>query len=57
MIIGVKNLGLTLEVEDRDLRSVAIKQLIGLQSKSACVQRNGQKVDIKFKRVDQSRYS
>ena len=46
MIIGLINLGLALEVKARGRTSESIKRLIGLQSRSARVIRNGQEIDL-----------
>jgi Cu+-exporting ATPase len=51
MIIGLINLGLALEIKARGRTSEAIKRLIGLQSKTARVVRNGEEVDIAIERV------
>ncbi|WP_024591617.1 MULTISPECIES: heavy metal translocating P-type ATPase [unclassified Pseudoalteromonas] len=46
MIIGLISLGLAFEVKARGRTSQAIKRLIGLQPKTACVIRDGQEQDI-----------
>lgn len=46
MIIGLVNLGLALEVRARGKTSQAIRRLIGLQSKTARVLRDGAETDI-----------
>ncbi|MGK0411424.1 MAG: Cu+-exporting ATPase [Shewanella psychromarinicola] len=51
MIIGLINLGLALEVKARGKTSEAIKRLIGLQSKTARVIRDGKDIDIPIKNV------
>jgi len=51
MIIGLINLGLALEVKARGKTSEAIKRLIGLQSKTARVIRDGKDIDIPIKSV------
>jgi Cu+-exporting ATPase len=51
MIIGLINLGLALEVKARGKTSEAIKRLIGLQSKTARVIRDGKDIDIPIENV------
>jgi Cu+-exporting ATPase len=51
MIIGLINLGLALEIRARGRTSEAIKRLIGLQAKTARVERDGQEVDIPIEEV------
>jgi Cu+-exporting ATPase len=51
MIIGLINLGLALELRARGRTSEAIKRLIGLQPKTACVIREGLEVDIPIEQV------
>jgi Cu+-exporting ATPase len=51
MIIGLINLGLALEVKARGKTSEAIKRLIGLQSKTARVIRDGEDIDIPIENV------
>ncbi len=51
MIIGLINLGLALEIRARGRTSEAIKRLIGLQAKTARVQRDGQEIDIPIEAV------
>jgi Cu+-exporting ATPase len=51
MIIGMINLGLALEVKARGKTSQAIKRLIGLQSKTARVIRDGKDIDIPIENV------
>nr|WP_297348458.1 heavy metal translocating P-type ATPase [uncultured Glaciecola sp.] len=51
MIIGLINLGVALEVKARGKTSEAIKRLIGLQSKTARVIRDGKDIDIPFENV------
>jgi Cu+-exporting ATPase len=51
MIIGLINLGLALELRARGRTSAAIKRLIGLQPKTACVIRQGLEVDIPIDQV------
>ncbi|MGB5447235.1 MAG: heavy metal translocating P-type ATPase, partial [Psychromonas sp.] len=51
MIIGLINLGLALEVKARGRTSEAIQRLIGLQTKTARVIRNGQDIDIDIAKV------
>ncbi|WP_370279074.1 heavy metal translocating P-type ATPase [Pontibacterium sp.] len=46
MIIGLINLGLALELRARGRTSQAIKRLIGLQTRTARVLRDGQEVDV-----------
>lgn len=57
MIIGLVNLGLALEVKARGRTSTAIKRLIGLQAKTARVERNvegkKQEIDIPIEDVEQ----
>ncbi len=51
MIIGLVNLGLALEIRARGRTSEAIKRLIGLQTKTARVIRDGKDVDILIEQV------
>ncbi|WP_250657150.1 heavy metal translocating P-type ATPase [Alkalimarinus coralli] len=51
MIIGLINLGLALELKARGRTSQAIKRLIGLQSKTARVVRDGKEIDIPIEQV------
>ncbi|WP_372882126.1 heavy metal translocating P-type ATPase [Psychromonas sp.] len=51
MIIGLINLGLALEVKARGRTSEAIQRLIGLQTKTARVIRDGQDIDIDIAEV------
>jgi Cu+-exporting ATPase len=51
MIIGLINLGLALEVKARGKTSEAIQRLIGLQTKTACVIRGDQEIDIPIEHV------
>ena len=51
MIIGLINLGLALEVKARGRTSESIKRLIGLQSRSARVIRNGQEIDLPIEHI------
>ncbi|MBP0048568.1 copper-translocating P-type ATPase [Marinobacterium sp. AK62] len=51
MIIGLINLGLALEIRARGRTSEAIKRLIGLQAKTARVERDDQEVDIPIEEV------
>lgn len=52
MIIGLINLGLALELRARGKTSQAIKRLIGLQSKTARVLRDGRETDIPVESVE-----
>jgi Cu+-exporting ATPase len=51
MIIGLINLGLSLEIKARGRTSEAIKRLIGLQEKTARVIRDGEEIDIPIEQV------
>ncbi|GHA03800.1 copper-translocating P-type ATPase [Arenicella chitinivorans] len=51
MIIGLINLGLALEIKARGRTSESIKRLIGLQSRSARVIRNGQEIDLPIEHI------
>ena len=51
MIIGLINLGLALEIKARGRTSESIKRLIGLQSRSARVIRNGQEIDLPIEQI------
>ncbi len=51
IIIALINLGQALEMRARGKTSEAIKRLIGLQAKTARVQRDGQEVDIPIEQV------
>lgn len=51
MIIGLVNLGLALELKARGRTSEAIKKLIGLQTKTARVIRQGKEIDIEIGEV------
>ncbi|MBU2713350.1 heavy metal translocating P-type ATPase [Zooshikella harenae] len=51
MIIGLINLGLALELRARGKTSEAIKRLIGLQPKTACVVSSEKEVDIPIEQV------
>ncbi|MDX1302895.1 heavy metal translocating P-type ATPase [Photobacterium sp.] len=51
MIIGLIDLGLALEIKARGRTSEAIKRLIGLQTKTARVIRDGNDVDIAIEQV------
>ena len=53
MIIGLINLGLALELRARGKTSQAIRRLIGLQSKTARVLRDGEEIDIDIARVEE----
>ncbi|MBR9885990.1 MAG: heavy metal translocating P-type ATPase, partial [Oceanospirillales bacterium] len=53
MIIGLVDLGLALEIRARGRTSEAIKRLIGLQAKTARVERDGQESDIPIEQVMQ----
>lgn len=53
MIIGLVDLGQALELRARGKTSQAIKRLIGLQSKTARVIRDGEEVDIPIEQVRQ----
>ena len=56
MIIGLINLGLALEVKARGRTSEAIKRLIGLQSKTTRVVRDGEEIDIAIEQVQLGDY-
>jgi len=51
MIIGLINLGLSLEIKARGRTSQAIKRLIGLQAKTARVIRDDKEIDIPIEKV------
>lgn len=53
MIIGLINLGLALELRARGKTSQAIRRLIGLQSKTARVLRDGEETDIDIAQVEE----
>lgn len=51
IIIAFINLGSALELRARGKTSEAIKRLIGLQPKTACVIRNGQEIDLPISEI------
>ena len=51
VIITLIKLGKLLEVRAKDQTGAAIKKLMGLQAKTACVMRNGEEIDIPIERV------
>ena len=51
VIITLIKLGKLLEVRAKDQTGAAIKKLMGLQAKTACVVRNGEEVDIPIEHV------
>ena len=51
VIITLIKLGKLLEVRAKDRAGAAIKKLMGLQAKTACVMRNGEEIDIPIEQV------
>lgn len=51
VIITLIKLGKLLEVRAKDQTGTAIKKLMGLQAKTACVMRNGEEIDIPIEQV------
>lgn len=51
VIITLIKLGKLLEVRAKNRAGAAIKKLMGLQAKTACVMRNGEEIDIPIERV------